>query len=76
VVPNAAVTPTYNNPTWYTDRLELDVVRDLGNGVLGGNNVYPDGPDVITIFAKTLDNTGVNYQAITRCRVSWTEDQG
>ena len=76
VVPNAAVTANYTNPTWYTDRLELDVVRDLGNGVLGGNNVYPDGPDVITIFAKTLDNTNVNYQAITRCRVSWTEDQG
>jgi hypothetical protein len=76
VVPNAPVTANYNNPTWFTDRLELDVVRDLGNGVLGGNNVYPDGPDVITIFAKTLDNAGSNYQAITRCRVSWTEDQG
>jgi len=76
VVPNAPVTVNYTNPTWYTDRLELDVVRDLGNGVLGGNNVYPDGPDVITVFAKTLDNTGVNYQSITRCRISWTEDQG
>ena len=31
--------------------------------------------DIITIFAKTPDNTSVNYQAITRCRISWTEDQ-
>jgi hypothetical protein len=60
---------------------ELTLVRDLGNSILGGgnslnvpttvNNVYPDGPDVITVVATNL---GVAAQTIS-ARLSWTEAQ-
>jgi hypothetical protein len=60
---------------------ELNLVRDLGNSILGGgnsltvpttvNNVYPDGPDMVTIVAT---NVAVNAQTIN-ARISWTEAQ-
>ena len=60
---------------------ELGLVRDLGNSILGGgnsltapttvNNIYPDGPDLITIAAR---NVGVAATTIN-ARLSWTEAQ-
>jgi hypothetical protein len=60
---------------------ELALVRDLGNSILGGgntlnvpttaNNVYPDGPDIVTIVATNL---GTGPQTIN-ARLSWTEAQ-
>jgi hypothetical protein len=60
---------------------ELTLVRDLGNSILGGgnslnvpttaNNVYPDGPDIVTIVATNL---GAGAQTIN-ARISWTEAQ-
>lgn len=63
----------------------LDLVRDLGNSILGGGtdnllnsnsatpykNIYPDGPDVIVLVARNLDATSKSIQ----CRVSWSEAQ-
>jgi hypothetical protein len=51
---------------------DVQVIRELGNSVLGGNNIYPDGPDILTIFARNLGSTSANVRA----RVSWTEAQG
>jgi hypothetical protein len=60
---------------------ELNLVRDLGNSILGGgtvltvpttvNNVYPDGPDMVTIVATNLAGTSQTINA----RLSWTEAQ-
>lgn len=50
----------------------IDIIRDLGNSIVGGNRTYPDGPDLITVFVRNL--TGTN-QTI-RTRISWTESQG
>ena len=60
---------------------DLNLVRDLGNSILGGgntfncpttaSNVYPDGPDVVTITAR---NIGVTTSTIN-ARLSWTEAQ-
>jgi hypothetical protein len=47
-------------------------IRELGNSILGGNNIYPDGPDVLTINARNI--TG-RTEAIF-ARISWTESQG
>jgi hypothetical protein len=65
-----------------TGSIELDKVRDLGNSVLGGGasaantdfsnaNIYPDGPDVLTIFVTNVGSTGVALSS----RLSWTEAQ-
>jgi hypothetical protein len=51
---------------------DLTVVKDLGNSVLGGDSVYPDGPDVITVFATNLSAS--TTQALYS-RISWTEAQ-
>lgn len=72
VSPNAPATTTYKTPTYVSENFDIEVVRDLGNSVIGGNFTYPDGPDVLTVSTKTFDG----YNALTRARVSWTEDQG
>lgn len=60
---------------------ELNLIRDLGNSIIGGgnsltvpttvNNMYPDGPDMVTIVAT---NVATNAQTIN-ARISWTEAQ-
>jgi hypothetical protein len=57
--------------------IDLSSVRDLGNAILGGGgsaantNVYPDGPDVLTI---QVTNLGASTAAVFG-RLSWTEAQ-
>jgi len=60
-----------------TGSLDLDLVRDLGTSILSGGvsqvnqQIYPDGPDVLTIV---VTNTGtINAQLLGR--ISWTEAQ-
>jgi len=63
----------------------LELVRDLGNSILGGGtdnvlnstastpfkNIYPDGPDVLVVTAQNIDGNARNIQA----RLSWSEAQ-
>ena len=57
--------------------IDLTQVRDLGNCILGGGgttsgtNIYPDGPDTLTIVATNLGSNTTNAFA----RISWTEAQ-
>jgi hypothetical protein len=57
---------------------DLTQLRDLGNGILGGGlfntpntNVYPDGPDVLTVVATNIGTGFANVFA----RLGWTEAQ-
>ena len=62
--------------------LDLSVVRDLGNSILGGGatlaypandlNKYPDGPDILTLCAQNTG--GVTANSII-ARIGWTEAQ-
>ena len=57
--------------------IPLTDVRDLGNSILGGGgqfsntNIYPDGPDTLTITVTNLGSTAVSVFG----RISWTEAQ-
>jgi hypothetical protein len=61
---------------------DLALVRDIGTSILsGGNtttaskseaNLYPDGPDVLTVCATNITATGTNT---INSRLSWTEAQ-
>jgi hypothetical protein len=61
---------------------DLQAVRDIGNSILGGGisntcpttatNLYPDGPDIITICATNITTAGTNS---INARISWTEAQ-
>ena len=57
---------------------ELAGVTTLGNSILGGNNVFPDGPDVLTIVARLNEDPSTVSQSnpfnVTG-RISWTESQ-
>jgi len=55
------------------ESFNIDIVRELSNSILGGGGTFPDGPDTLTVFAKTLNPEDVS---LTRARVSWTEAQG
>jgi hypothetical protein len=55
------------------ESFSIDIVRELSNSILGGGGTFPDGPDTLTVFAKTLEPEDVS---LTRARVSWTEAQG
>lgn len=57
--------------------IDLSQVRDLGNSILGGGgttsstNIYPDGPDTLTIVVTNLTAQTCNVYG----RLSWTEAQ-
>ena len=64
-----------------TSSIDLTKLRDLGNSILGGGgigspaysgtNIYPDGPDVLTIV---VTNLGASAVAVLG-RLAWTEAQ-
>jgi hypothetical protein len=60
-----------------TDRISLATLRDLGNAIMGGGStlanqqIFPDGPDVLTILVTNLTPTAISVAG----RVSWTEAQ-
>jgi hypothetical protein len=60
-----------------TQSIDLSNVRDLGNAILGGGgatanvNIYPDGPDVLTIVVTNLAAATADVVG----RLSWTEAQ-
>ena len=75
-----SVFAAYSNTSGNTT-LDLSIVRDLGNSILGGgtSNVvptsqagfYPDGPDILYIVATPLTATSSTILA----RLNWKEAQ-
>jgi hypothetical protein len=62
-----------------TSSIDLALVRDLGNAIMGGGisltsnaGIYPDGPDVLTILVTNLAG-GATADVVAR--LSWTEAQ-
>ena len=60
-----------------TSNFELGEVIDLGNSILGGDGVFPNGPDLLTIAVRVLDTSGINAsnQFKASARISWAESQ-
>ena len=71
---------TFFSPAGAVNTEDLTKVRDIGNSILGGGtnntvsstpaNVYPDGPDVLTVALTPL-----SANAWVAARLSWTEAQ-
>jgi hypothetical protein len=51
----------------------IDIIRNLGNSILGGDTVFPNGPDILTVFARPFSTSAANR---TLCKISWLESQG
>jgi len=75
ITPEIPSTPGANDARWKTDSFNIDIVRELGNSVLGGGGIYPDGPDILTVFLRRLEGSGT-ATGTARARISWTEAQG
>jgi hypothetical protein len=68
---------TTGQRTVASETFDLSRLTDLGNSIIGGDGVFPNGPDIITICASVLDTAGINrnspYQVSSR--ISWSESQ-
>jgi hypothetical protein len=63
---------------------DLSRVRELGTSILGGGttnvtsttgaNIFPDGPDIVTICVRNLSGAAVTSASLNG-RLSWTEAQ-
>jgi hypothetical protein len=60
-----------------SSEFSLDGLTDLGNSILGGDDVFPNGPDILTICATPVDSSEIDqtsaYQVSSR--LSWSESQ-
>tara|TARA_B100001063_G_scaffold235817_1_gene254855 strand:- start:6296 stop:11923 length:5628 start_codon:yes stop_codon:yes gene_type:complete len=56
---------------------DLSEISDLGNSILGGDGVFPNGPDILTIIANIVDSSdvSVNDPYSVSSRVTWKESQ-
>jgi hypothetical protein len=56
---------------------DLSQITDLGNSILGGDEVFPNGPDLITVAVQPIDTSNISatnpYTA--SARITWTESQ-
>ena len=56
----------------------LGDIATLGNSILGGDNVFPDGPDVLTVVATLSEDPSTvtaSNPFIISGRISWSESQ-
>lgn len=60
-----------------TQDYKLADLVDLGNSILGGNGVFPNGPDVITVAIKVADTFGISASSPFKAsaRITWAESQ-
>ena len=57
--------------------IDLDDIVELGNSIQGGDGIFPDGPDLLTIAASVVDTALITASTPLRAsaRVSWSEAQ-
>ena len=56
----------------------LGEVASLGNSIMGGDNTYPDGPDILTVVARLTEDPSTvtnSNPLIINSRISWSESQ-
>jgi hypothetical protein len=60
-----------------SNAFDLSQLIDLGNSILGGDGVFPNGPDIITITANVINTAEIDsansFQISSR--LSWAESQ-
>jgi hypothetical protein len=51
--------------------VDVSTLFELSNSILGGDAIFPDGPDILTIAVSRLTGT----ETLTSAKMSWTEAQ-
>jgi hypothetical protein len=55
---------------------DLGQLIELGNSIMGGDYVYPNGPDILTMAVVPTDPTaGTAGNTFVTARLTWTESQ-
>jgi ribosomal 30S subunit maturation factor RimM len=70
---NGEILFRYINPASRTVKQVYDLtdVKSVENSILGGNTVYPDGPEVIAFVVRNRSN----QSALVDISIKWTEEQ-
>ena len=54
-----------------TTTLSIETLFELSNSILGGDNIFPDGPDILTVCVSRLTGDPTR----TSAKLTWTEAQ-
>jgi hypothetical protein len=54
-----------------TTTVDVSTLFELSNSILGGDSIFPDGPDIITIAVARLTGNST----LTAAKLSWSEAQ-
>lgn len=54
-----------------TTTVDVSTLFELSNSILGGDSIYPDGPDILTIAVARLTGSST----LTSAKLSWSEAQ-
>ena len=60
-----------------TSNFSLGDLVDMGNSILGGNGIFPNGPDILTVAVQVVNTSGVNASTpfTASSRITWSESQ-
>ena len=60
-----------------SNAFDLSSLIDLGNSILGGNGVFPDGPDILTVACNVINTSEIDSTSSFQVasRISWAESQ-
>jgi hypothetical protein len=70
-------TATATSRSAATSEFDLSKITDLGNSILGGDGVFPNGPDLLTVAITPIDTSSINATTPLSVagRITWTESQ-
>jgi hypothetical protein len=54
-----------------TTTVDVSSLFELSNSILGGDSIFPDGPDILTIAVSRLTGSST----LSSAKLSWTEAQ-
>ena len=60
-----------------TSNFSLGDLIDMGNSILGGDGIFPNGPDILTVAIQVVDTSSINASEpfIASSRITWAESQ-
>lgn len=75
--PQTGQTTTVSKRLSNTTTVDLKQITDLGNSILGGDDVFPNGPDLLTVAVKVINvaEVSANSPFSASARITWTESQ-
>ena len=57
--------------------IDLSELLELGNSILGGDSIFPAGPDLLTVAVQPQNSSGIDQNTPFRVsgKLSWSESQ-